>query len=442
MILQLAGAAFFCIAAFETLVVAGLYLYKPIMGLALTIILVSLQVQTELSLAGTNFRISTTEFLLAVLLAITGVNMVRARSPLKFNTMLWLGLGFIAVALMGLYGADNPFFGLRKLLQIAEGLIFYYVVYRVAYNSGSPSNVRPLIIGALLAGLGVSIFTLYQWYRPELVVQTGGIPLNESGRLRPYGTFGHPNSLGGFLAFLAAVGTTLFMGLKGYRRLAVLAGVGFLVAGLAVAGAKGALLGLAAAVLLSTGVIVIRAGIGGGRWWAALFVIAFIAISALGMIWAGRSVENFFNPAYRNNAARLEIWRASYEVVKSRPIFGVGYYNVGSTISGSVPFKPPHAHNLYLELAAGTGLIGLGFFLAALVVLFRELRFLIRVKDPWVSTVSLGVAAAVASALVQGMVDFLLWDNRYVVGLAVFPALTGAWYRMCTEEDWSMRRAT
>lgn len=75
---------------------------------------------------------------------------------------------------------------------------------------------------------------------------------------------------------------------------------------------------------------------------------------------------------------RLDIWRANLEMVKDHPILGVGYgENVrrlpeyfsklgvdDSTLIG-------HAHNQFLQFAAGTGVIGLLIYIVVVLAFFR-----------------------------------------------------------------------
>jgi O-antigen ligase len=76
----------------------------------------------------------------------------------------------------------------------------------------------------------------------------------------------------------------------------------------------------------------------------------------------------------KNNGSdqkRYSQWQAAFIAIKERPILGWGYGNFHSQVKrikfeNNLPrqdYNDAHSHNLFLEMAAGTGLIGLFFFL-------------------------------------------------------------------------------
>ncbi len=80
-------------------------------------------------------------------------------------------------------------------------------------------------------------------------------------------------------------------------------------------------------------------------------------------------VKSIFN--FKSNRARIQMWEASYEMVKDYPLMGVGKSNwtkdakeiyfpkIGKT------WRPPygHAHNIYIVWLSETGIIGICLFL-------------------------------------------------------------------------------
>ena len=85
---------------------------------------------------------------------------------------------------------------------------------------------------------------------------------------------------------------------------------------------------------------------------------------------------------------RKVIWRTHYEIFKDFPIFGAGYgqnshlvpsyYERDGVPTGTLV---SHAHNQYLHLAAGTGLLGLCCYLFIWYFFFRNLIRLWRRRD-------------------------------------------------------------
>lgn len=64
------------------------------------------------------------------------------------------------------------------------------------------------------------------------------------------------------------------------------------------------------------------------------------------------------------NEDRLELWRICFEMFKESPLFGHGFYSFGSFYQRYTDWHlnrehfPVEAHNMYLDLLAGTGLVG------------------------------------------------------------------------------------
>ena len=78
---------------------------------------------------------------------------------------------------------------------------------------------------------------------------------------------------------------------------------------------------------------------------------------------------------------RVELWKSAFAVWQDFPILGAGtgmyeklLYTYGSSAGYSEGFGHLHAHNVYLEVAAETGIIGLAAFCAVFVSLFKRVR--------------------------------------------------------------------
>src|SRR5205807_799143 len=73
--------------------------------------------------------------------------------------------------------------------------------------------------------------------------------------------------------------------------------------------------------------------------------------------------------------SRAGVWAAAFGMLWDHPLFGVGvadFVNYYPQYSGE-PYGLNHAHNLFLNVAAERGLLGLVTFAAVLVALLRAL---------------------------------------------------------------------
>lgn len=77
------------------------------------------------------------------------------------------------------------------------------------------------------------------------------------------------------------------------------------------------------------------------------------------------------------NEDRLELWRICFEMFKESPLFGHGFYSFGSFYQRYTDWHlhrehfPVEAHNMYMDLLAGTGLVGMACFLYFVISAWR-----------------------------------------------------------------------
>ena len=122
------------------------------------------------------------------------------------------------------------------------------------------------------------------------------------------------------------------------------------------------------------------------NWKKGLMVLCAGAVSAGLLMLAIPSILQrvlfSLNPSASYDSERLIIWKANWLIFIEHPIFGIGYSENSNRLREyfdrmGVPekFLESHAHNQYLHLLAGTGILGLTCFLIVIFWLFR-LHFL------------------------------------------------------------------
>ena len=106
---------------------------------------------------------------------------------------------------------------------------------------------------------------------------------------------------------------------------------------------------------------------------------------------------------------RLNIWQATLNLIKDRPISGVGFgaYWIAITryhhASGDI--TPQDAHSDYLELLASGGLIGLAIGVWFVFAFFRAARRKIRGADRYGRAVTLGAVTGIITVAVHSLVE-------------------------------------
>ncbi|MCC6187495.1 MAG: O-antigen ligase family protein [Anaerolineales bacterium] len=381
---------------------------------------------------------------------------------------------YLAVGLVSLLRAISLEEGLRELIKWAE-IGVTLVILTAETRRG---RARALLAFVLLAGLAQAALALWQYqFRstgPEHFQLAGGI-------FRAYGTFEQPNPLGGFLGLLwpvaaglawaaltpvvAAAARRLLTGLAAVRvapaglaawvsrgqtqpRLwpgwAVITLPGFaaavLLAGLFVTFSRGAWLGAAAAGLM----LMVAAP---RRPWQGLALVAVSGALVAALAWAGllpasiaarlgdlgdvitvtdvRGVE--IDASNFAIVERLAHWQAAAGMVRDFPWLGVGLGNYGPAYPRYALLNWPnalgHAHMIYLNVLAETGLVGLAAYLAFWASVVALTLRVIRRSDGLARGLAIGLLGAWAHVSVHQLFDNLYVNNVHFTLAGLFSLL-------------------
>lgn len=107
---------------------------------------------------------------------------------------------------------------------------------------------------------------------------------------------------------------------------------------------------------------------------------------------------------------RLEIWRATWRMIKDHPLAGVGFNGYWAAIpryhNASGELTPQQAHNDYLELLASGGIIGVALVAWFLFLCIKRARRSFQSTDNFRRAASMGACAGLFGVAVHSMVDF------------------------------------
>jgi O-antigen ligase len=353
---------------------------------------------------------------------------------------------FTLVALISLSWATSLAAGLKELLRWVElGAAFGLVVALVRTSGQARTLISVVLVGALAEGLlGFAQFFLRI-----------GPPSFAIGRfLRAYGTFGQPNPYGGYLAMVlplaVAVSWTFLLGWlatspwrdrlqftpASLRPLAwpLFASFVLLVAtaGLAMSLSRGAWLGVTVGLtvmMMAAGrrtLITVLLGLFVAMLVALLGAFDVLPASALERL---SSITRYFGVfdvravvlSSENWAIveRMAHWQAAWGMWLDHPWLGIGagqypiLYDDYALPGWADPLG--HAHNVYLNVAAEMGTIGLAAYLAMvgswLVLALTRVR---QARGPLDRAIGLGILGMIGSTAVHN-----LFDNLYVAGMNV-----------------------
>jgi len=244
----------------------------------------------------------------------------------------------------------------------------------------------------------------YGWAGQRLTTQGGKItPLIQ--RINWIGIFNDPNDLA--LTFVIAVGIVLAFsfGKAGFiQRLMSLPVLSFLLYGIYLTNSRGGLVALMATVyffFIKRTNRLFWGSIIGGTLAFALFAI-------------GPSRSALFNIQEASAFNRVELWYEGILMLKSNPLFGVGFEMFTDQLAQT-------AHNSYILAAAELGFFGLFFWMGLIYSSFKGLS-LVQAHDPRLKTYALGLQ----SGLVGFCAAAFFLSRTYVILPYLLFALSGS----------------
>jgi O-antigen ligase len=384
-------------------------------------------------------RIGAVDALIAFALAAWLARGLAARRLTVGRTpLLWPLAVFLWFGALSLIQAASWRQGVLEWLKWAE----FGALYLVATQTLQRHHVRWVLIALFVAATFEVALGAFQFMR-----QVGPEAFSLFGRfMRAYGTLQQPNPYAGYLGYLMPVALSLAVGALAVwwtsrRTSALLLGLALgavallLLAGIGLSWSRGAWMGAATASLVVIACRSRRAVLTAGTILFTLCVIMLLlgparlpgAVSERVAAFSGYLIgpdpstteitdQNF------SVLERLAHWEAGIRMFNSAPWLGLGIGNYAVAYPRyALPhwYEPlGHAHNLYINFLAETGVLGtLAFLLLwanVVVLLYRTAR----VQEPLLKSLALGLLGTVAYLTVHN-----LFDNVFVQHLQLQLAL-------------------
>jgi hypothetical protein len=329
---------------------------------------------------------------------------------LAFVAFVWLS-DFATAESIGRYSSvDHPTMKMTKIC------VFLLMLSHVVTDRKRLKIVAwALVIFALVLGL-----------------QAYEVPMSafNKGRLETVGgaDFGDANRFGGFMAsMLFIVGCQFLNCRRWYQWLLVFLAGGFAANAIVLTRSRGALLGVAAGMLVAI-------------FFAApryrKIILVGIVCAGLGMFYLsdetfverGSTIVAQEEERDASAQSRLEIWKGGLKMFAAHPVFGVGPGNFYQNIGIYQPLRPGRdAHNTLVRCAGELGAIGLGLFVLIVLNAFRLCWQCMRQAETFpvdiakdFQLMTLGFMACLAAMLAYGMTGTLLY-TEYLWWLLIMP---------------------
>ena len=322
-------------------------------------------------------------------------------------------LAFFLASLLSMAKALDFYQALTASYRLLTYLLLYHLVLYVIQEH---RQVETLFRVMGLTGAAVAVYGLFQYWGWDFMLL--------SERFRPVSFLGNTGYAAEYLILVIPLSLVLFLRAPSFLEKVLWASIGgLLLAHLLFTQARGPWLGLFISITWMGWVLYRRywkgkASIPLGRkekvgvfLGLTLFLLFFALYPGLlSRIWS------IFDPTYPSNRFRLLVWSSTLKIIAENPFFGVGFGNYELHYP---PFRTveewrlseklvvANAHNDYLQIAAETGLIGLGLFLWLLlrvsISLHKNLRY---ERDSQIFLLSLGLGGSLTALLVSAFFAF------------------------------------
>ena len=279
----------------------------------------------------------------------------------------------------------NAFFHLFKLLECM--FLGYYVAITVTHKKAFERLLVCLSLGALFnACLAIAQFLnqgsldglLYYFGERTFNAQTPGIAnasINGELFLRPYGTFPHPNVLAGYLLGVFVLLLAAFSQVKS-RQIKLLFGVTLLIG-------TSALLLTFSRIAIALWIVILFSSIviACKNLLQRFLLVSSTALSLFLLAYLTPLGSRFMETRFTEESViqREQLVNAAFLIIRSHPL-GVGLGNFLPALSQlpmdsySSSFLQP-VHNIFVLIAAETGLLGFVCFITILFVTSRHLFY-------------------------------------------------------------------
>lgn len=346
-------------------------------------------------------------------LALLSITWIEQRSMAPWSTLTVVVAGYLVVYIAATALSVYPLVSLIGLYQRYGGLIPQLIYLSFALSIVGCYWNRPAALKELAYAsvAGASVLSAY------ILIQAAGLDwiswvLNGARPEFPGGTMGNSNFAGGYLAI--ALPLSAFTALSAQSRGRVILGslCGGQLLALWYTGTRGGMLALTISVLAV--VFFARTWLPGWIQAVALAFVVMMLASIVLVVWhPGLASPPGPLASVRTSTlfSRISYWRAGLAMVASRPLLGTGpdtFYSQypAHELAEEARRQPltivDKPHNVFLERATDSGLIGLLSYLALVTLALRFGSAALRLKDLPQRSLLLALIASFVAYLAQG----------------------------------------
>ncbi|RMH77973.1 MAG: putative bicarbonate transporter, IctB family [Cyanobacteria bacterium J007] len=365
-------------------------------------------------------------------------------TPIHLMLFLYWGIATIATAMSPVKQA--AFSGWVKLTLY---LVLFLLMARVLRSP----RVRSLLIAVYLhVATIVSVYGLRQWFFGAEASATWSDPNSPGSEVtRVYSYLGNPNLLAGYLlpAVMLSV-AAIFMWRRTLPKALAVTMTAVNGACLILTFSRGGWIGLVVALFVLTLLFVDWWSVRLPEQWRGWAVPAVLGLTAATIVLAVALVEPirdrvstiFAGREDSSNNFRINVWEAVFEMIRDRPIIGIGPGNSAFNKIYPLYMRPKYtalsAYSIFLETAVEMGFIGLFALLWTIAVtIYQGIVQLHRLRDRadpqgyWL----MAALAIVAGMLAHGLVDTVWYRPQINILWWLAIAIVASFYRSSASSE-------
>ncbi|MGA7932805.1 MAG: IctB family putative bicarbonate transporter [Kovacikia sp.] len=364
-------------------------------------------------------------------------------TPIHLIVLLYWGISVVATGL-------SP---VKKAALVGLGkLSLYLILFALMARVLRSPRVRSLVIAIyLLAALVVSVYGLQQWFSGTAALATWVDPESPlSKTTRVYSYLGNPNLLAAYLVPAVTFSiAAIFVWRRWLPKLLALTMAIVNSTCLVLTFSRGGWIGMVIAVLALAILLVQWWNVSLPKFWriwsvpiamgtvVGVLILAVLVLPPL----RDRVSSIFLGRGDSSNNFRMNVWYAVINMIKAKPILGIGPGNVAFNqiypIYQRPRFSALSAYSIVLEVAVETGIIGLTCFLWLLVTTFnlgwtqfQKLRQMRSREGFWL----MAAIATLLGMLSHGMFDTVLYRPQVNTLWWLMFALIASYYSQSVED--------
>lgn len=310
----------------------------------------------------------------------------------------------------------------RSMIGVWYATLYFIVWYWLSDLVANRLLSRRQLIAIVPLG---AVFTIYKGLEESQPWLAERLPLLLSGSIpfelpRPSGLLGNPNVLSAVLVIVIPLTITLILRARKLARLPLLVLLVASLVLLAFTFSRGGWLGVGTALVVQVALLLHTRGllrpVDLRDWFAAASQRTRIgfgtsaAVATLCLLLVSAVTVKSLSIGGRDFGLRDFIYSAAIELFTEHPIAGTGLFTFGRGLAEHTSHPTydvqSHAHNLYLNVAAELGIVGLVALVVTGVYVLQHSRQNWALADPRERILLSGAYAAIAGFLAHHLLDF------------------------------------